>query len=152
LRDNDVLVTNGWEDAYWGQFSGASDGNRPIVVSYASSPPAEVYFAEETPQEAPTAAVTSDGSCFRQIEFVGILNGTPHAAEAQQLVDFMLGEAFQEDIPLNMFVYPARESAEIPGVFGEFSVLPANPITLDYATIDQNREAWITAWTTIVLR
>ncbi|MCO5184982.1 MAG: thiamine ABC transporter substrate-binding protein [Anaerolineae bacterium] len=152
LNANDVLVTNGWEDAYWGQFSGASDGDRPIVVSYASSPPAEVLFAEEELSEAPTAAVTADGTCFRQIEFVGILNGTAHEAEAQQLVDFLLGRTFQEDIPLNMFVYPANNSAEIPGIFGEYSVLPQNPVTLNYDTIDQNREAWIQAWTEIVLQ
>ncbi|MCO5190586.1 MAG: thiamine ABC transporter substrate-binding protein [Anaerolineae bacterium] len=152
LNANDVLVTNGWEDAYWGQFSGASDGDRPIVISYASSPPAEVLFAEEELSEAPTAAVTADGTCFRQIEFVGILNGTAHEAEAQQLVDFLLGRTFQEDIPLNMFVYPANNSAEIPGIFGEYSVLPQNPVTLNYDTIDQNREAWIQAWTEIVLQ
>jgi thiamine transport system substrate-binding protein len=80
------------------------------------------------------------------------LNGTKHEAAAQQLVDFILGQTFQEDIPLNMFVYPANDSAEIPGVFGEFSVLPDNPTTLDYATIDANRDSWIEAWTTVVLR
>lgn len=152
LNANDLLVTNGWEDAYWGQFSGASDGDRPIVVSYASSPAAEVLFAEEALSEAPTAAVTADGTCFRQIEFVGILNGTPHEVEARQLVDFLLGKTFQEDIPLNMFVYPANNSADIPGIFGEFTVLPQNSVTLDYATIDQKREAWIQAWTEVVLQ
>ncbi len=108
LVDNDVLVTDGWEEAYYGAFTAASDGDRPIVVSYASSPAAEVFFAEETLDDAPTAAVVGDGSCFRQIEFVGILKGTKHEHEAQQLVDFMLDKTFQEDIPLHMFVYPVK--------------------------------------------
>ena len=111
LVDNDVLVVNGWEDAYWGQFSAASDGDRPIVVSYASSPPAEVFFAEEPPKEAPTAAVVADGTCFRQIEFIGILKGTEQRALAEKLIDFMLSKRFQEDIPLQMFVFPANQSA-----------------------------------------
>ncbi|MEM7347935.1 MAG: thiamine ABC transporter substrate-binding protein, partial [Chloroflexota bacterium] len=145
LVENDVLVTAGWEDAYWGEFSGASDGNRPIVVSYASSPPAEVFFADPQPEDAPTAAVVGDGSCFRQIEFVGILKGTAHEAEAQQLVDFMLSTAFQEDIPLNMFVYPANLEADLPEVFVKHSIVPDNPATVSPTDISANREAWIEA-------
>lgn len=152
LVANDVLVTDGWEDAYYGAFTAASDGDRPIVVSYASSPPAEVFFAEEPPAEAPTAAVVSDGSCFRQIEFVGVLRGTPHEAEARQLVDFLLSVPFQEEVPLTMFVFPANETAALPDVFTQFSSVPANPATMAPAEIAANREAWIQAWTETVLR
>jgi len=121
LVDNDVLVVDGWEQAYYSHFTAASDGDRPIVVGYASSPPAEVYFAETPPEEAPTAAVTTDGTCFRQIEFVGILQGTEHEAAARQLVDFMLSKPFQEDIPLHMFVWPANTTAALPEVFEQYS-------------------------------
>lgn len=152
LVANDVLVTNGWEEAYWGEFSGASDGERPIVVSYASSPPAEVVFAEEPMDEAPTAAVVGDGSCFRQIEFAGILQGTEHEEAAQKLIDFMLGTTFQEDIPLNMFVYPVNPEADLPEVFVENSLLPDNPAVVAPDAIDENRELWIEAWTDVVLR
>jgi thiamine transport system substrate-binding protein len=152
LQDNDLLVSDGWEDAYYGSFTAASDGDRPIVVSYASSPPAEVYFAEEPPQEAPTAAVVGDGSCFRQIEFVGILKGTEHEAQAQQLVDFLLDVTFQEDIPLHMFVFPANETAVLPEVFAQFSQIPDQPATIPPQDISANREIWIEAWTNTVLR
>lgn len=152
LRENDVLVVDGWEQAYYEHFSAASEGDRPIVVSYASSPAAEVVFAETPPERAPTAAVLADGTCFRQIEFVGILKGTEHEAEAQKLIDFMLGKAFQEDIPLHMFVYPVNETAELPAVFQQYAHLPANPATLDPATIEQERQTWIEAWTNTVLR
>lgn len=152
LNDNGVLVTNGWSEAYYGEFTAASEGSRPIVVSYASSPPAEVIFAENELTEAPTAAVVSDGSCFRQIEFVGILQGTENEAAAQQFIDYMLGVTFQEDIPLNMFVYPVNKDAQLPDQFAAYSVLPENPATLDPAQITANREAWIEAWTETVLR
>ena len=156
LRDNDVLVVEGWEDAYWGQFTYGSggEGDRPIVVSYASSPPVEVYFAEEPFEEAPTAAVVSDGSCFRQIEFVGIL--IPKDAQNRDLaeawVDFMLGTTFQEDLPLHMFMFPANQNATLPDVFANFAVIPDHPAEVDYAAIEANREAWIEAWTEVVLR
>lgn len=86
LRESRLLVTNGWEEAYWGHFSAASKGNRPIVVSYASSPPAEVHFSKTKLDEAPTAAVVEDQTCYRQIEFIGILKGTKNRRLAEKLV------------------------------------------------------------------
>jgi len=151
LVDNDVLVANGWEEAYYTHFTAASEGDRPVVVSYASSPVAEVYFAETPPAEAPTAAVVADGACFRQIEFAGILRGTKVEGAAQQLVDFMLSRPFQEDIPLKMFVYPANETAALPDVFIQHSRTPAAPVQMSPARIAANREAWIEAWTETVL-
>jgi thiamine transport system substrate-binding protein len=154
LRDNKVLVVEGWEDAYYTQFTYGSqgEGDRPIVVSYASSPPVEVVFAEESFEEAPTAAVTGNRSCFRQIEFVGILKGAQNRELAEAWVDFMLGVRFQEDIPLHMFVYPANAEAELPDVFVQFSVVPEEPADVPYEAIEANREAWIEAWTEVVLR
>jgi thiamine transport system substrate-binding protein len=154
LRDNGVLVVEGWEDAYWGQFTYGSqgEGDRPIVVSYASSPPVEVHFSEEPFDEAPTAAIVSEGSCFRQIEFVGILKGTASQDLAEAWVDFMLSETYQEDIPLRMFVFPANQNADLPDVFARFAAVPADPAIVPYAAIEQNREAWIEAWTDVVLQ
>jgi thiamine transport system substrate-binding protein len=152
LVDNDVLVVDGWEQAYYSHFTAASEGDRPIVVSYASSPVAEVYFAEEPPAEAPTAAITTDGACFRQIEFVGILRGTEVEGEARRLIDFMLDRRFQEDIPLKMFVYPANENAQLPEVFVQHSQVSAAPGQMDPQRIAENREGWIQAWTEAVLR
>ncbi|RLC97754.1 MAG: thiamine ABC transporter substrate-binding protein [Chloroflexi bacterium] len=154
LRANDVLVVEGWEDAYWGQFTYGSggEGDRPIVVSYASSPPVEVYFAEEPFEEAPTAAVVGAGSCFRQIEFVGILKGAQDRDLAEAWVDFMLGATFQEDIPLHMFMFPANQNAVLPDVFANFAVIPERPAEVDYTAIEANRETWVEAWTEVVLR
>ncbi|HWH24294.1 MAG TPA: thiamine ABC transporter substrate-binding protein [Candidatus Limnocylindria bacterium] len=151
LRANGVQVTAGWEDAYYGAFSGgAGAGDRPIVVSYASSPAAEVVFAEEPPDEAPTAVV-ADG-CFRQVEFAGILAGTDAEADARVLVDFMLSPAFQQDIPLNMFVYPANATVELPVVFEQHAPPIADPIVMAPAAIANDRERWIQEWTDVVLR
>ena len=152
LRDNDVLVVNGWEEAYWGQFSAASDGDRPIVVSYASSPPVEVFFAETPLDEAPTAAVVAAETCFRQIEFIGILKGTEQRVLAEKFVDFMLSRRFQEDIPLQMFVFPANENAALPEIFTKYTNVPENPAYVEPEAIEANREAWIETWTEVVLR
>jgi len=150
LKANDVLVSDGWEDAYYTQFS-RYEGARPIVLSYASSPPAEVYFAKTPLTEAPTASLVTKGSCYRQIEFAGILAGTKKPELAQKLIDFMLSPAFQEDIPLQMFVFPANQTAKLPDVFTKYAQQADNPATLPPDTIAANREAWLNAWTETVL-
>jgi thiamine transport system substrate-binding protein len=154
LAANDVYIADDWTDAYYNQFSGSagSVGTRPLVVSYASSPPVEVIFADPQPDVAPTGAIVADDTCFRQIEFAGILQGTDKEAESQQFIDFLLSPAFQEDMPLNMFVFPVNPQAKLPEVFAEFVLIPEQPIVLAPEVIDENREAWIEAWTQTVLR
>jgi thiamine transport system substrate-binding protein len=152
LRENDVLITNGWEEAYYGHFTVASDGERPLVVSYASSPPAEFIFADPPVEEAPSASITEPGMCFRQVEHVGILKGTQNRALAEAWVDYMLSQPLQEDIPLNMFVFPANQTASLPEAFVQWAQIPEETAVLEPAVIDTNRDAWIQAWTEIVLR
>jgi thiamine transport system substrate-binding protein len=152
LRANDVLVVDGWEAAYTAQFSGAggSNGTKPIVVSYASSPPAEVLFAGKALDEAPTAVV--EDSCFRQVELAGVLRGTANEEGARKLIDFMLTERFQADLPLSMFVFPVRDGVELPDAFRRFAVVPERPLELEPVEIGENRDRWIREWTSIVLR
>jgi thiamine transport system substrate-binding protein len=149
-----VYISDDWSDAYYTQFSGSSgsQGTRPLVVSYASSPPVEVYFMEAPPETAPTGAIVADGTCFRQIEFAGILAGTDKEEAAQQFIDFMLSREFQEDMPLQMFVYPVNPDAALPEIFTQYTSVPENPVVLDAAEIDANRETWINEWTQTVLR
>lgn len=152
LRANGVAVSDGWEDAYYGQFSGGatSEGTRPLVVSYASSPPAEVIYADPPVTEAPTGVITA--GCYRQIEGAGILAGTDHEKEAGELVDFLLSETFQSAVPLSMFVYPVRTGVELPPEFVEHVVAPTDVAELDPADIEAHREEWIDTWTDLVVR
>src|SRR3990172_169485 len=148
LKANGVVVVDGWETAYYTNFSASSGkGSQPLVVSYASSPAAEVFFASESLTESPTASIVAADMCFRQIEFVGILKNTPNQALAQKFVDFMLSQQFQEDMPLNMFVYPVNKNAQLPEVFVKFAQVAENPAVLSYAEIAANRDSWIEAWT-----
>jgi thiamine transport system substrate-binding protein len=152
LRNNDVYISPGWSDAYYGQFTRAKGGTRPIVVSYASSPPAEVYYSETKVDDAPTAAVLAPQTAFRQIEFVGILKGTRQQELAAKLVDFMLDTRFQQDIPLHMWVFPADSTIQLPDVFIKYTRKAENPVMLTPEAIEAGRERWLEAWTEIVLR
>ena len=151
LRANGVLVVDGWEEAYNVRFSGsAGKGDRPIVVSYASSPPVEVVYAKPRPADAPTAVV--EATCFRQVELAGVLRGAPNEDGAKKLVDFMLAKRFQEAIPLSMFVFPVNRDAALPPVFEKYAAVPPSPLDLSPAEIGANREQWVDEWTRIVLR
>ena len=153
LKENGVVVVDGWETAYYTNFSGSSGhGPQPMVVSYGTSPAAEVIFAEKPVDEAPTASILGPDTCFRQIEFVGILKGTKNRALAEKFVDFMLGKQFQEDVPLQMFVYPINPNAALPEAFIKYAQAPGQPASLASEVITEKREAWIEAWTDVVLK
>jgi thiamine transport system substrate-binding protein len=152
LIANDTLIASDWTDAYYGQFSATGLGSYPLVVSYASSPPAEVFFAETELESAPTGAIVADNTCFRQIEFAGILNGTDNPEGAQQFIDFLLSVEFQSDMPLQMFVFPVNQDAVLPEVFVEYAQVPENPVILDQSLIDANRDTWIQTWVETILR
>ncbi len=152
LAENGLVVVSDWETAYYTNFSGSSgQGPQPLVVSYGSSPAAEVIFAETELDEAPTASIIGAETCFRQIEFVGILKGTPHREMAEKFIDFMLSVPFQEDIPLQMFVFPVNPDADLPQAFKDHVQIPDQPASLSPEVIEENREKWIDDWTEIVL-
>jgi thiamine transport system substrate-binding protein len=151
LVENGMKVVNDWETAYYTEFS-RSGGTRPIVVSYSSSPAFEVIYADPPVDTPPTAAITSPGTCFRQVEFVGILAGTPQRDLAEKWVDFMLSATFQEDMPMQMFVFPVLPGVELDERFTTFLDNPEKTASVDPNEIAAQREAWLKAWTETVLR
>ena len=108
-----------------------------------------MIFADPPRDNAPTGVIES--TCFRQVEFVGVLAGTDARAESRALIDFLISDAFQSELALNLFVYPANMTTELPQEFIDFAVVPAISRTLAPALIDANRADWIDEWTSIVL-
>ena len=150
LRKNGVLLVESWSDAYYGHFTAASDGDRPVVVSYATSPPAEVIFADPRPAEAPTAVAVR--TCFRQYEFAGILRGTKHEKEARRLIDFLVSREFQNDLPLTQFVWPINRIATVPQEFLDYSSRSTNPLAIPPEVIAAKRAEWLDQFSNVMLR
>ena len=149
LKANDMKIVSGWTEAYETWFSaGGAKGDRPLVVSYGTSPVAAVLFGAD-----PKAAVAPTGvledTCYRQVEFAGVLGG-PAQDEARALLDFLVSPVVQEDIQLNQFVYPANTKAKIDPAFTKFAVQPATSTELPPAEIAKNRERWIDEWTALI--
>lgn len=153
LKNNGVEMVDGWEQAYNDRFTGSASGrekgDRPLVVSYASSPPAEVHYSEgEAPEEGPTGVARD--TCFRQIEFAGLLEGASNSEGGKALIDFLLSKEFQEDMPLTMFVKPVRGDAELPEVFTKYGVEIDAPHTVSPENIAKNREQWVKQWSALM--
>ena len=150
LKENDLAVKDGWSEAYYTDFS-QYGGNQPLVLSYATSPAAELYFSEGAYTTPPTGNMLVDKATFLQIEGIGILKGTQNEKLAQKFIDFVLDIPFQEDIPARMFVYPVNSKAVAPDFF-KYAEVPTLPADIDADTIDANRDEWIDSWTKVVLR
>jgi thiamine transport system substrate-binding protein len=147
LREGGVNVASDWDTAYYNDFT-RYGGDSPLVVSYASSPPAEVIFSSEPLDEAPTGVVQA--GCYRQVEYAGVLAGTEYPEAAGELIDFMLSIRFQETIPLTWFVFPANTEAGLPQEFVDHTVIPDDPARLDPETIAENRDRWIDEWVAVM--
>lgn len=144
LLANDAKIVRGWEDAYNVDFT-YSGGNRPIVVSYDSSPAFTVKGEETT-----TAALTE--TCFAQVEYAGVLEGADNPEGAKAVIDWMLSPEVQEALPPNMYVYPVAEDAELPESWAEFAPPADSTLELAPAEIAENREQWQQKWNDITTR
>ena len=109
-----------------------------------------MLYADPPVDASPTGVI--EASCYRQVEGAGILAGTDREEAARLLVDFLLSEAVQADVPLSMFVFPVRGDVGLPEVFVEHATVPTDVYELPADEIGMHREDWIDRWTDLVLR
>jgi thiamine transport system substrate-binding protein len=147
LVDNDTLVVDGWEDAYFGDFTqGSEKGTRPIVLSYDSSP----AFTIADDGTSRTRALLD--TCFEQVEYAGVLEGADNPEGGRALLEFLLSDAVQRELPESMFVFPVVDGVELPPAWEKHAEQPESPYRLDPDEIATNRDAWLEEWRDIVTR
>jgi thiamine transport system substrate-binding protein len=152
LMDNDVKVVSDWTTAWTVEYAGGGNpGTRPLVVSYGSSPPAEIVYAADPSSVTEPDSGVIESTCFRQTEYVGVLRGTGNPTNAQKLVEYLLARKFQDSMPLSLFVFPVNPDVALPDVFAKWAVKAADPLTLPAADIAANREKWLREWRAIAL-
>ncbi len=147
LRDNGLQVADGWSEAYYTDFTaGGGEGPRPVVLSYASSPP----FTVPEGGDAPTTRALLD-TCFRQVEYAGVLAGAANPEGAAALLDFLLSDDVQADIPGAMYMYPVSSTVELPEEWAAWAPLAQEPFTVAPADVTEHREQWLTTWSDTVI-
>jgi thiamine transport system substrate-binding protein len=147
LMANGAELTQGWSDAYEVDFTqGGGGGDRPIVLSYDSSP----AFTVDGKGGTTTSALLD--TCFRQVEYAGVLAGAANPAGAKALVDFMLSRPFQEALPDAMYVFPVDAGAALPPDWAKFAQQPDHALTVDPAEIAAHRDEWLQQWSDVTSR
>ena len=145
--DNGAKLTDGWSDAYQVEFTqGGGNGKRPIVVSYDSSP----AFTLDDKGGSTTSALLD--TCFRQVEYAGVLDGAENPDGARQLVDFLLSDEVQAALPESMYVFPVASNVDLPADWARFAVQPSQAYEVDPAEIEENRDAWLREWSDVTSR
>ena len=145
LLDNGARISAGWTEAYEGDFTASGKGDRPVVLSYNTSPP----FTIPEGGTRPTTSALLD-TCYRQVEYAGVLAGAKNPEGMQQLISFMLGREFQAALPDNMYVYPVDDAVALPAAWEKFAKPASEPFAVDPQEVDANREKWLGEWRDIV--
>jgi thiamine transport system substrate-binding protein len=146
LLANGTKVVPGWTEAYEGDFTaGGGKGTRPIVVSYSSSPP----FTIPKGATRPTTSALLD-TCFRQVEYAGVLAGASNPAGAKAFVDFMVSREVQRALPDSMYVYPVDRSVPLPAGWDRWAKVAPKPWTVPAAELSKDRAEWLRAWRDLV--
>ena len=146
LMDNGAKLTAGWSDAYEVDFTqGGGGGDRPIVLSYDSSP------AFTIDGDASTTKALLD-TCFRQVEYAGVLTGADNPDGAEAVVDWLLSPEVQAALPTSMYVFPVDADTTLPAEWASYAVQPDDPFSLDPADIAEHRDEWLTTWSDVTSR
>lgn len=150
MRANGVKVTKGWSEAYYTEFT-RNGGARPLVVSYASSPAAEVFYSKEKISAPPTGSLSLKGGVFRQVEGVALVRGGQQREAARRFIEFMRSPAVQEALQTSMWMAPVE-----PGIArAEVMRHAPEPGTFDnppVETIAARGADWVSRWTQVVLK
>ncbi|WP_241901482.1 thiamine ABC transporter substrate-binding protein [Nocardioides houyundeii] len=143
LLDNGLKVVDGWSDAYYTDFTqGGEGGERPIVVSYDSSP---AFTVPEGAEKSTTSALLE--TCFQQVEYAGVLKGAANPEGARDLVAFLQEPKTQAALPESMYVFPVVTGVDLPEDWARYAARPEDPYTVDPADIATNRDKWLQQWT-----
>jgi thiamine transport system substrate-binding protein len=148
LMANGTKITSGWSDAYEVDFTaGGGKGDRPIVLSYSSSPP----FTIPKGASKPTTSALLD-TCFQQVEYAGVLEGADNPEGGQALLEFLLSEEVQAALPESMYVFPVADGVKLPADWARYAEQPTDPYAVDPADVAAHRDEWLRDWSDITSR
>jgi thiamine transport system substrate-binding protein len=150
MRANGMKVSKGWTEAYYTDFS-RNGGKYPLVISYATSPAAELFYAKDKPTEPPTGSLSLPGGVYRQIEGVALVKGGKQPVAAEKFVDFLRSAPVQQQLQLEMWMYPAESGTQRADVM-KFAPEPTAFDAPSDADIAAKGTQWVARWTKVVLK
>ncbi|MEO7938889.1 MAG: thiamine ABC transporter substrate-binding protein [Burkholderiaceae bacterium] len=150
MRANGVKVAKGWSEAYYTEFS-RNGGSRPLVVSYASSPAAEVFYSKDKLTEPPTASLDLKGGVMRQVEGVALVRGGQNRDAAGRFIEFLRSPAVQEAMQTTMWMFPVEPAiARVPAM--RHATEPKTFEDPSAELVAAHSADWVSRWTRVVLK
>jgi thiamine transport system substrate-binding protein len=141
IRPNILTITAGWSEGY-GLYT---QGEAPIALSYETSPAYHIEYEDTTRYKN----LILDGKGYGQVEVAGITSGAPNLANAKRLMDFILTNRFQQEIPLNQFMYPAVDGVALPAAFEQLEKADET-VFIPVDRVDANFEQWLSDWQAVM--
>ncbi|MDO5746104.1 MAG: thiamine ABC transporter substrate-binding protein [Actinomycetaceae bacterium] len=147
LKANDVRIVPGWTEAYQEDFTqGGNDGKYPIVLSYEGSP---AYTVDEAVTKTTTKALPD--TCYQNVEYAGVLTNAKNPKNAQKVIEWLLSQSVQSQIPDNMYMYPVDSSVELPKAY-QLAPQSKEASILKGSDVVENQEKWVKEWTELVAK
>jgi thiamine transport system substrate-binding protein len=150
MRRNGLKVVKGWSEAYDTDFA-RNKGSYPLVVSYATSPAAEVFYSKEKITAAPTASLNLKGGVFRQVEGVGLVKGGGQRVAALKFIDFLRSNPVQEALQTEMWMYPVQANITRAELM-RYAVEPVAFEAPAAQVVASQGANWVARWTKVVLK
>ncbi|MCK4311365.1 MAG: thiamine ABC transporter substrate-binding protein [Candidatus Cloacimonetes bacterium] len=145
IKENIFAITESFDEAY-NMFLAAE---APLMLGYVTTP---IFHIKKDNTDKYKSTIPQEGG-FKLIKGVGILRSTKNQKLAEQFVEFLLSEEFQELIPLEMWMFPVNKNIKLST---EYKLLPEpkRDFTkeLSLRTIQWRYKSWIKKWEMIMLK
>lgn len=153
MRKNGVKITKGWSDAYNTEFT-LNGGSRPIMVGYASSPAAEVFYSEGKLTQPNMGNLFLKGGSYLQVEGAAVLNNAKEPELAAKLVQYLQGPSVQQNVFSYMWVYPAVKgtTAHPMTVHAQVPTKAQQTAQLSSQRVNARQKDWVNRWVRTVIK
>ena len=151
LRANGVQVASSWDEAYYGASPGLRRG-RPAARRLVRLEPGGGGRLRPTPRPTRPPPPRSTRAATDRSSSRACSRAPPARSWRARSSTSCWRPRSRPNIPLDMFVYPARCRTGAARRVPRHALRPRHPLTLDPAAIDAGRDRWIEEWTQIVLR
>ena len=113
-----------------------------MVLSYTTSPAYHIIAEKKTNY---LSADFKEGH-YGQIEVAAMLKHSTHQKLAQEFLQFMLSDTFQDIIPTTNWTYPAVQTQQgLPKGFRDLKI-PSTMLLMDGEKVEKHRKAMIDEW------
>ena len=143
LAPNVLTVTGGWGEAYDLFLAGEAS----IVLSFST----DTAYSVIDHGSARHKVMLLDNQGYRNVYFMGVVQGTEHFDWATAFLDLVLSPEIQSLIPTTEWMFPANPEALLPVSFYQYAVTPPQPVMIAPGEVLAHLDRWLREWALVIL-